>query len=437
MNKILNNHIIMSGFYKGISGLSLFVSIPLLISYLGETNYGLWVLVFTLFQWIFSMDFGLASVLKTKIPVLLHEKKTDLLISYIKSTYVITSIIAFFLFSFFYVVSKLINLKQLLLIPEHSENFVSNLFILNIFFFCLNFIFNVHKSLFVAFLRGKYAEQSIAVNQLMFLFFTFLLLLFFPNLSVADKLIFVSLVNGIGGMIVNIIYTIYFFTSEKISFKSNEKTPKSFIKEILSLGVKYMFIQIGLLVIFTSDNYILSSAFGPKEVVPYEIVNKLFQFPSMLLFAALSPLWSIFATAYIAEDRSKLLTVFKQFNRFFLLIFISIALLYLLSPIIIIYWIKEPLDIPSGLLLITAIATLLRVFTSFYSFFLYGVGKLNNYILLLFFSILVKVPLSYWFISLGYGINSVIIATVIILLIWSFTIPFESYYLVYKLRKNE
>ena len=437
MNKIFNNHIIMSGFYKGISGLSLFVSIPLLIRYLGETNYGLWVLVFTLFQWIFSMDFGLASVLKTKIPVLLHEKKTDLLISYIKSTYVITSIIAFFLFSFFYVVSKLINLKQLLLIPEHSENFVSNLFILNIFFFCLNFIFNVHKSLFVAFLRGKYAEQSIAVNQLMFLFFTFLLLLFFPNLSVADKLIFVSLVNGIGGMIVNIIYTIYFFTSEKISFKSNEKTPKSFIKEILSLGVKYMFIQIGLLVIFTSDNYILSSAFGPKEVVPYEIVNKLFQFPSMLLFAALSPLWSIFATAYIAEDRSKLLTVFKQFNRFFVLIFISIALLYLLSPIIIIYWIKEPLDIPSGLLLITAIATLLRVFTSFYSFFLYGVGKLNNYILLLFFSILVKVPLSYWFISLGYGINSVIIATVIILLIWSFTIPFESYYLVYKLRKNE
>jgi O-antigen/teichoic acid export membrane protein len=427
----------MSGFYKGISGLSLFVSIPLLIGYLGETNYGLWVLVFTLFQWIFSMDFGLASVLKTKIPVLLHEKKTDLLISYIKSTYGITSIIAFFLFSIFYFISKLINLKQLLLIPEHSEDFVSNLFVLNIFFFCLNFIFNVHKSLFVAFLRGKYAEQSIAVNQLMFLFFTFLLLLFFPNLSVADKLIFVSLVNGIGGMLVNIIYTIYFFTSEKISFKSNEKTPKSFLKEILSLGVKYMFIQIGLLVIFTSDNYILSSAFGPKDVVPYEIVNKLFQFPSMLLFAALSPLWSIFATAYVAEDRSKLLNVFNKFNRFFFLIFISIAFLYLSSPIIISYWIKNPLDIPSGLLFITAIATLLRIFTSFYSFFLYGVGKLNNYILLLLFSILVKLPLSYWLISLGYGINSVIITTVMILLIWTIIIPLECYYLVHKLKKNE
>ena len=131
-----------------------------------------------------------------------------------------------------------------------------------------------------------------------------------------------------------------------------------------------MFIQIGLLVIFTSDNYILSSAFGPKDVVPYEIVNKLFQFPSMLLFAALSPLWSIFATAYIAEDRSKLLNVFNKFNRFFILIFISIALLYFSSPLIISYWIKNPLDIPSGLLFITAIATLLRVFTSFYSFFL-------------------------------------------------------------------
>jgi O-antigen/teichoic acid export membrane protein len=51
-----NNHVIMSGFYKGVSGMSLFISIPLLIKYLGEDNYGVWVLVFTLFQWVLLMD---------------------------------------------------------------------------------------------------------------------------------------------------------------------------------------------------------------------------------------------------------------------------------------------------------------------------------------------------------------------------------------------
>jgi O-antigen/teichoic acid export membrane protein len=159
----------MSGFYKGISGLSLFVSIPILIRYLGDTDYGLWVLVFALFQWVLLMDFGLASVLKTKIPVLIYENKQDLLKSYLKSTYKITAYIAFCLFVFFLCLIFFLDLKTVLKIPIHSSRFVKELFILNMFFFCLNFIFNVHKSLFVAFLKGKYAEQSIAVNQLLFL----------------------------------------------------------------------------------------------------------------------------------------------------------------------------------------------------------------------------------------------------------------------------
>ena len=50
MKRFLNNHILMSGFYKGISGLSLFLSIRLLIDYLGNESYGVWVLVFTFFQ---------------------------------------------------------------------------------------------------------------------------------------------------------------------------------------------------------------------------------------------------------------------------------------------------------------------------------------------------------------------------------------------------
>jgi O-antigen/teichoic acid export membrane protein len=147
----------MSGLYKGVSGLSLFISIPILINYLGDTDYGLWVLVFALFQWVLLMDFGLASVLKTKVPILIHENRQDLLKSYLKSTYKITAYIALFLFVFFLVLIFVIDLKTFLKIPVHSSIFVKKLFAINMFFFCLNFLFNVHKSLFVAFLKGKYA----------------------------------------------------------------------------------------------------------------------------------------------------------------------------------------------------------------------------------------------------------------------------------------
>lgn len=63
ISKITSNHLVMSGLYKCVSGLSLFISIPILIHYLGDTDYGLWVLFFALFQWVLLIDFSLASVI--------------------------------------------------------------------------------------------------------------------------------------------------------------------------------------------------------------------------------------------------------------------------------------------------------------------------------------------------------------------------------------
>ncbi|CAN1549833.1 RfbX Membrane protein involved in the export of O-antigen and teichoic acid [Flavobacteriaceae bacterium] len=434
LQKLKNNHLLMSGFYKGVSGLSLFLSIPLLIRYFGDTNYGLWVMVFALFQWVFSMDFGLSSVLKTKIPVLIYENKIDFVKSYIIATYKITTIISFFIFLSFFCLLQFIDLKTILNIPFFDSVYINNLFLLNVFLFCLNFIFNVQKSLFVAFLKGKYSEQSIAVNQIVFLLTLLFIVYFFPDINYEQKLILISIANGIVGLLINGLYTVYFFWLEKLNLRTNIASPKGFISEIIRLGSKYMIIQIGLLFVFTSDNYILSNAFGPKEVVPYEIVNKLFQFPMMIIFAALSPLWSMFAKDYSDKNHLKLLSKFKKFNYSFVVISILIIILALICPFIISVWIKQKINIPENLILYVAIVTALRIFVSFYSFFLYGVEKINTYIIVLILSILIKIPLTFFLIHLGFGINSVAIATLLIMLVWTIIIPFQCYKLINKIK---
>lgn len=427
----------MSGFYKGVSGFSLFISIPILINYLGNSDYGVWVLVFTLFQWVLLMDFGLASVLKTKIPVLIHENKQDLLKSYLKSTYKITAYIALVLFIFFLILIYFLDLKTVLKIPLHSNLFIKKLFIINMLFFCLNFLFNVHKSLFVAFLKGKYAEQSIAVNQFLFLISIVCLIFISPNIDNAGKLLCITMLNGLICFFVNALYTIFFFYQEKLNLKTTIKTSKEFLKEIIVLGTKYMIIQVGLLVVFSSDNYILSSIFGPKDIVPYDVVNKYYQFPIMILFATLSPLWSMFAKNYIQNEKKTLLKTFKQFNLLFLLMVGFIVFISLICPFVISIWIKGQVTVPKGLILYAAVATIFRIFVTFYTFFLNGIGKLNKYIILLLFSVIVKIPLSYFFIKLGFGINSVMISTLIILLVWVIYIPLECYNIVYKIKSDE
>ena len=428
MQKISNNHIIMSGIYKGISGMSLFLSIRLMIDYLGDENYGVWVLLFTLFQLVLLMDFGVQSTLKTKIPIYLHENKKDKIAKIINTTYKISIFIAIFVFVFFLILTTFVNIKTSFNISNLTNWEVNFLLILNIIFFCLTFIFNIHKSLFVAFFRGKFAEQSIALNQLFFLASISIFIYFFKTPSAAfNKLLVFSLINCILSVIVNLWYTIKIFKEEKIKIELIKISENSTFKEILQLGIKFMFIQIGFLFIFSSDSYIISNAFDPAEIVAYEVVNKLFQFPFMIIFAALSPLWSMFAKHYLEGNKIKLNKDFKKFNLFFILICFGLILLYAITPLIVSFWLKEKINIPKNLILLTTLVTAFKIYTSFYTFFLNGIGKLNFYLLLLLIGVLIKLPLSYYFVSLGLGINSVLLSSLIVILIWAFLLPIKCY----------
>ena len=426
----------MSGLYKGLSGLSLFISISLLINYLGHEDYGIWILVFTLFQWVLVMDFGIQSSLKTKIPMLLGKNQKDFIKSYIKTTYTISSYIALIIFIAFVIFTLSLDIKSLLNISFHSRSFVYALFLMNIFFFCVNSVAGIHKSLYIAFLKGKYTEESLVVNQFGTMILIGLAVFIFPDITSEWKLLLISLINGLFCLVVNVFYTVRFFKNEKLDLKTNVKTPKEFVREILNLGYKFMIIQLGMMFFFTIDNYIISNNFGPKEVVPYDTVNKIFQFPIMILFATLAPLWSMFAKDYALHHYEKLFSNFKRFNYYFIGVLLGILVLSLLCPWIISIWIKGNLNIPNYLITYIALVTLIRIFTAFYSYFLNGIGKLNNYTLLICVSVCLKVPVTLFLINKGYGINSVVIATILLMLSWVIFIPLESYNIVKKLKEN-
>jgi O-antigen/teichoic acid export membrane protein len=436
LKKIFDNHIIMSGVYKGISGLSLFVTIRLLVDYLGQDNYGLWVLVFTLFQMVLLMDFGIQSTLKTKVPELLQSQSLDTLKAYIKSTYKISIVIACCIFVFFYVISHIINIKSLFNIENQEDQFVNYLFLLNIFFFCLTFIANIHKSLYVAFLKGKYAEESLAVNQFGLLGLTGLLILFFPNVNIQNKLVYLTLVNGLFTFLINVIYTLRFFKIESLNLKTKEKLEKVFFIELIQLGMKFMIIQLCLVIFFSIDNYLIAYFFNPYEVTSYEILNKYFQFPLMIILAMMSPLWSHFTKDYFEGSKIKLLNTFKTFNRLVVGVVVIIALLTMLFPAVLKFWIKDEINTSWLLIGLVGCITLFRIFTSFYTYFLNGIGQLNLYLKIVVISLLIKVPISYFFVSLGLEINGIILSSLIIMVFWILIIPNYSYKIVKQI-KNE
>jgi O-antigen/teichoic acid export membrane protein len=98
--KKLSGQAAQSAIFKGLTGFFMFISISFLVRYLGETGYGIWVLVFSFFQWGLYFDFGVSNVLKSKIPELISKKQESLINHFIAESIKITVLIALVLLVF-------------------------------------------------------------------------------------------------------------------------------------------------------------------------------------------------------------------------------------------------------------------------------------------------------------------------------------------------
>lgn len=102
----------------------------------------------------------------------------------------------------------------------------------------------------------------------------------------------------------NILLTIYTFIDSK--FRPNWRyINKEYGRELTSLGIEFFILQCASIILFSTDNFIISSFIGVNEVTDYSLVSKLFQIVSTMFSILLVQLWS-----YVAEA-----THSKQYNR--------------------------------------------------------------------------------------------------------------------------
>lgn len=396
----------------------------ILIKYLGENNYGVWVLLFTLFQWVLFMDFGISNVLKTKLPELISSEKTDSINLLIRNAYKITITISTILFCVLVFLILFINLKDNLNIP-FGNIFIKKLFLLNAFAFCVNFVLITYKSLYVGVLRTHIAEQSASVTQIIFLFLLILVYLFGKDFSNEDKLYTISILNALVAILVNLYYTLSFFKKNPFSiFKKIHKKADDHV-QIFALGSKFMIIQIFMLVVFSSDTYILSYYLDPTEVTVYDVVTKYFQFPMLIAISAMSPLWSMFSKYYTEKNHTWIKKTIRNFLIGFAAFSLLVVVLAILCNTVLSIWINK--NFYASIFFITTIAVmvLLRVYFSFFSYFFNGIGKLKSQLYLMGFGALIKIPLTILLLNLDFGVSSVILSTNILMLVWSIFLTAE------------
>lgn len=423
----LSGQATQSALLKGLTGFFMFISISLLVRYLGENGYGIWVLVFGFFQWGLYFDFGVSNVLKSKIPELIAKKDASKIGSYISESIKLTLLISVFLLVFCCVFVFSLNLNALFNIGL-DRKFTQLLFLINGVFFCLNFILSINKSLFIGTLNPKIAELSATVTQFLFLVIVGVCYFGFQEMPMGSRLMMISMANGLSATLINGFYLYLFFKKNRYTVSVLNPLNVSVAEDIFKNGIKFMVIQSFMVIIFFSDPYFISSYCSPKDVSVFDVINKLYQLPLLVITSGLASFWPFFAQKFHENDFGWFKALFKKFQYIFGLIAVALLLFAFIAPYILEYWIGKELSNSIGLLslILMTMAVLFRVYFTFYANFFNGINKLNSQMIVMGVTALIKIPLTVFLLKKGYGINGIFLQLFIFMLLWAIYFRVES-----------
>ena len=429
--KIIFKNVSLGVFYKILNMAIVFTTIPLLLNYLEKEQYGIWVTIFSLVNIVFFVDAGIGNGLKTKLSEALSLKNFKLAKSYISTAYISIFLISVLVLCIGVAGIFLINLQELFN-TTIAENELKTVLLVTLFLVTTSFVLNLYKSFYYANQQALKVEFAMLIYQVTVLISTTILLHYFPR-----KLLFVALFYGSLNILVGLAFTFLFFKKNKKIQPSIAAFSKEKVNDLMSLSLAFFGIQLCMIVIFATDNLIITKLLGPSDVTNYDVVYKLFQVAITISVIAQDPFWALYTDAYQKQDFTWIKKTIIRLNKLFVLfVFIIVGLFFAAKPLIKI-WIQRDLLISTSLILFMAIFVIIRVYGIIYMTFLNSIAKVKLQLWLYIFGAIINIPLSIYFVkTVNLGNSGVILGTVFSILSLSLVLPIQTFQILKKIESK-
>ena len=415
----LKLNIVLNFIIKGGSILINFLMIPLMLKYLDSKEYGLWLLILSIINWIYTFDIGIGNSLRNKIAEY-RVKENDIKIKeVIITSYVYLLILSLIFFIVICIVLKFININLFLNVMFIEREKLYKLIIINIGFVCINFVLSLCNNIFIDSQKTYLSALNNFFNQILILGSLYILI-FLKKKSI----FYLSVIYGSSISFSHIILTSYYFIKNKRYIPTIGNFCLSKINELLNIGGKIFLIQIAGLIIFSTDNFIISYFLGTEKVAEYNIVNKYCTIPMIILNLISTPLWSQATKKYYEKNYEWFMEIIKKLKKFFILVCFILLVQIVVGKYFINIWTNGRIEPQITLILITALSVALTCYSNMYSTILFGINEVNFMTYLALFQAFLNIVLSYIFIKyLNFGINGVILATCFCMMTNIFFLP--------------
>jgi O-antigen/teichoic acid export membrane protein len=416
----IKKNIIYSFLIKGFSVAIGYALFPLTMNYVNPSQYGIWLTIASLVAWLNTFDIGLSNGLRNKLAGSLALNEKADIAKYISTTYALLFLIGLIAFALFFTTGSFFNWNKLLHIQNTINYAIWPIILVTLGIFCIQFALQPINSILIATHQPFKSSLIFLSGQLLTLVLTFLLILYTHG-----TLLVLVLVVGGSPVVMLLLSSLYLFKTNLkdfaprfrfIDFKS--------AKSLLNVGGAFFLIQIGALVLYETDNIIITRTLGPNEVTVFNIAYKYFSIITVAFAIFATPYWSAFTDAYAKNDFEWIKHSLKKLRMLCFYFGIMSLILYLLSGIFYRFWIGYKVAVPTLLSLTIAVYSVVQTWTVIHAFLLNGVGKFRVQLILIISTGLINIPLSVYLIKYV-GLSGTVIANIIVMLIINVFITYQ------------
>ena len=404
-------NVLLSFFVKLMSMAISFIIVPLTINYINPTQYGVWLTLTSVVGWVSLFDVGLTQGLRNKFAEAKAKYDIQLARIYVSTTYFYIAILFVLIWGVLLAVNQYVEWSSLINIPIVMNSEIRMLTAIIISYFCLQFIFQVVKTILIADQKPANASIIDLIGQSSSLLIIWLLTLFTEG-----SLILLGLGLGVFPVVVLIIANIYLFsTSYKDVVPSFKLVHKEYRNELMGLGIKFFILQIASMIQYSSSLFLIARYFSPVDVTAYNIAFKYFLTLQGVYMIILSPLWSSSTDAYYSGDYEWISNAVKKYL-FMLIPFLLMGLVMLLfSDQFYDLWLGEGVvEIDFKISLFSYLFFALGMFASVFVNVINGIGALRVQFYVSIVTAVGFIALSLLFILvLNWGVWSIIFASII------------------------
>lgn len=397
-NKVLIGNITGSFIVKGLSILISYLTIPAYMSFFhNQSILGVWFVLLGLLTWIINFDLGIGNGLRNKVALFLKKKDYDNAKILVSSSYMILFLLSCFIGFFGYLLIDLLDLNSVLnisnsIIPAYVlKQAVMYVYLGIVCYFVLKLISSILLSI----------EKVAIVNflQLITSILNLLFLYIINNNSSVDAFLLLSKFYIFSLNIPYLIATVICFTFSRLKYirPSIRLFDKSLAANVFYLGGQFFLIQLILLIINTTNEFLVTNIFGPKFVVEYQIYYKLFYLIVTLFSLITNPIWSNVTVAFNDKNFQRIKKIREKLFRISMIAILGVIVIIILFDPITKIWLGSS-SITYNLIygIIFGVYSVLMIFVLSETSIANGISRLRAQLFGLGIGALVKIPITYF-----------------------------------------